>query len=911
MSAGESVSPGTPGANESPNVRDIPFQTIVESIPGVVYWCELAMPWRVYYVSPEIAQLTGYDASTFLSGKRQYGDLILAEDLPVVENGVKEAVETKRAYELDYRIRHADGKIRYVHEKGKALYDEQGLARSLTGVFLDVTEARHTEQRLIESEMQFRSLFENMTEGLAMHELLYDAQGTAINYRLLRANPAYYRHTGLPEGTASGQLATDLYGTSEPPFLDVYTAVALTGVPCSFETDFAPMGRRFSVSVFSLHPGTFATVFEDISPRHRAEEALKFTQFAIDNAGDAAFWITPAGGFVYTNRAASALLGYSAEELRALRVQDLIPDYSDELWTEEWQYLEKLPAAIERAEVRTRDGRLIPVEVQANVLEFSGRRYVCAFARNITEREAAERALHDSTEQYRALFNAVTDAVIVSLMPDDTNPAQILEVNDIACSLLGYSREELLALEDMRQLNAPESGVNMPALYAQLRAGNDVLFEQIRITKEGKRIPVEVHSRTFMYQGHLAVLSASRDISERKRAEDERRRLDEQMREAQKLESLGVLAGGIAHDFNNMLMAIMGNADLALKDISNVSPARPMLEEIERTAHRAAELCRQMLAYSGRGHFVIAKIALSELVREMGYMLQVSIPKKVVLRYNLTDDLPAIEADATQLRQVVMNLILNAAEAIGERSGVVSITTGLMECDRAYLKTSRLGEDLPEGFYVFLEVTDTGCGMDSATIHRIFEPFFTTKFTGRGLGLAAALGIVRGHKGAVRVYSETGKGTSFKVLFPASESEADALPAVPGLVKTWRSDGTILVVDDEETIRALCHRMLERLGFSVVTAADGREALAIFQRNPGLFRCVFLDLTMPHMDGEETFRELRRIAPKVRVVISSGYDEQEVVSRFSGKGLAGFIQKPYRTDTLVEILQAVLGEQSS
>jgi len=395
------------------------------------------------------------------------------------------------------------------------------------------------------------------------------------------------------------------------------------------------------------------------------------------------------------------------------------------------------------------------------------------------------------------------------------------------------------------------------------------------------------------------------DITARKRAEEEHKKLELQMQHAQKLESLGVLAGGIAHDFNNILLVILGHADLALMRLSPASPVRDNLHQIELAAQRAADLARQMLAYSGKGRFVVEALDLGEIITEMTHMLEVSISKKVLLRLNLAQGLPAVRVDVTQVRQVLMNLVINASEAIGEGSGVVAITTGAMQCDRGYLAETWLDEQLPEGTYVFMEVADTGCGMDRETMSRLFDPFFTTKFTGRGLGMAAVLGIVRGHKGAIKVYSEPGKGTLFKVFFPVGQGHAEALREKAASQEVWQGSGTILLVDDEETVRALGAEMLQSLGFSVLTAKNGRETLAMFRGNMAI-EAVILDLTMPEMDGEETFRELRQMNSEVRVVMSSGYNEQEVCQRFLGKGVAGFIQKPYRLVELEAVLRGTL-----
>ena len=397
------------------------------------------------------------------------------------------------------------------------------------------------------------------------------------------------------------------------------------------------------------------------------------------------------------------------------------------------------------------------------------------------------------------------------------------------------------------------------------------------------------------------------DVTERKQAEEEHRKLEDRMRQAQKLESLGVLAGGIAHDFNNLLMGIMGNAELALSDVAPSSGTHDSIMQVLKASQRAADLTKQMLAYSGRGKFVIQLVNLSEIVRDMGQMLASSIFKKAVLKHDLTDDLPPIEADATQIRQIIMNLVINASEAIGDENGVISIATGTAQCDRAYLSEGSLDQELPEGAYAYIEISDTGCGMDKETIERIYDPFFTTKFAGRGLGMAAVSGIVRGHKGAIKVQSEAGRGTTFRILFPTVEEPFESPVEERVETNDWRGSGTILFVDDEPAVRDVGKKMLEIAGFEVLTAVDGEDALKVFRERSDDVTCVLLDMMMPRMDGEETFQELCNIRSDIPVIMISGYNEQEVINRFTSGGLAGFIQKPYHMDTLKGKLQEVLG----
>lgn len=392
------------------------------------------------------------------------------------------------------------------------------------------------------------------------------------------------------------------------------------------------------------------------------------------------------------------------------------------------------------------------------------------------------------------------------------------------------------------------------------------------------------------------------------RARAERQDLEEKALQAQKLESLGVLAGGIAHDFNNLLTGILGNASLALREVSPSSHLAELLREIELAGTRSAELTRQMLAYSGRGRFVIEPVDLSDLVEEMSNLLRAVIRKNAVIKLQLAPDLPDVLGDATQLRQVVMNLITNASDAVGERSGYIAVRTGLTYAEAAYLRSTYIDDDLPSGDYVFLEVTDTGHGMDAATQARIFEPFFTTRFTGRGLGLAAVMGIVRSHRGALKLYSEVGHGTTFKVLLPIDDPDGPSSLDPDAVERTAIVTAQIgvLVVDDDDTTRAVARRMLVMAGYTVHLASDGDEALGVYREHHDDIQVVLLDLTMPRLDGSATFTELRRQDPGVRVVLTSGYNEREATSHLIGKGLAGFIQKPYRyKDLLAVIEQAV------
>lgn len=386
---------------------------------------------------------------------------------------------------------------------------------------------------------------------------------------------------------------------------------------------------------------------------------------------------------------------------------------------------------------------------------------------------------------------------------------------------------------------------------------------------------------------------------------EERKKKDDQLRQTQKLESIGILAGGVAHDFNNLLTGVLGNASLALNELPLGHAARAYLDEISEAAKRAADLTSQLLAYSGKGKFLIEPIDVSELIRQISRLVRLSIPKRVQLLLNLGSEPAIIEADASQIQQVIMNLIINAAEAIGvDRDGVVSVRTGVVDTSEKNGYDLYAAKDLKSGRYVIITVTDNGSGMDEATLGKIFDPFFTTKFTGRGLGLAAVLGIVRGHKGALSVHSAPGKGSAFEVLLPASAKPLDRRPAPASTIH--RGSGVVLVVDDEPVVLRLAKAALGQAGYTVLLASDGREALEIFREEADRIAVVLLDLTMPVLSGEETFEKLKQLRPSVDVILTSGYSEAEATQRFAGKPLAGFIQKPYSSRALAEKVTSVL-----
>jgi two-component system cell cycle sensor histidine kinase/response regulator CckA len=518
---------------------------------------------------------------------------------------------------------------------------------------------------------------------------------------------------------------------------------------------------------------------------------------------------------------------------------------------------------------------------------------------NITANAVRRQREEEARARLAAVLESSEDAII------SHNLDGIVETwNRGAEQVYGYQGAEMIG----RSISVLLPADRLPeevALLEIVRRGEGVqAFETVRVRKDGAPIHVSLTISPIrdLAGKVIAGSHSGRDISERKRVE-------ENLQQTQKLESLGILAGGIAHDFNNLLTGILGNASLISEELSPHSPGRALAESVIQAADRAAHLTRQMLAYSGRGRFLIRPMNCSQQVREITALIAASIPKNVQVRMALAGDLPFIEADTGQFQQLVMNLVINGAEAVGEGPGTVTVSTGLEEMSAQTIAGLTFASDLKPGRYVSLEVRDTGCGMDVATLARIFDPFFTTKFTGRGLGLAAVLGIVRGHSGAVNVRSTPGRGTTFQVLFPVVEApkmetrDARAVTAAVG-------GGVILVVDDEDMVRRAAKVSLEKYGYQVVLAEDGKRAVDVLTSLDHTISGVLLDMTMPGMSGEQTFQQMRRIRPDLPVIASSGFSEAEAIARF-GLGISGFVQKPYTAAALAAKVAEVMADRRS
>lgn len=651
---------------------------------------------------------------------------------------------------------------------------------------------------------------------------------------------------------------------------------------------------------------------------------------------DGVVLVDPEGFWLYSNPAASQLIG---TEMAAVD-HDVLATLSDRLLDPGGQAVRRdaLASLLLRAGtasgpsldlyqaegerwlrltatgIPSRSGRVVAISLRFQ--DVTGQRRAEAAlrqSRDELEQRVAERtaALRASEERYRMISKLSSDVSFgCRLGADDRLTWEWL--TRIDTGRMGYDFEELRGIE-WSTLVHPEDRERLRNRIASSRQGETLALEFRIRTKRGETLWVEMHAQVTRDEetGELWIVGAIRNITERKRTQEAQHQRERQVQAAQRLESLGALAGGIAHDFNNVLAVILGNATLSLEELESPETLRRCLGRIRAAGQYAASLTDQILIYTGRRSVSAVALDLGALVAEMLDLLRASISPKCSVEFELQDGLPAIEGDDTQIRQVIVNLVVNAAEALGDAGGRILLRTGALRASADYLAGTHGTPNPAPGSYVFVEVCDSGPGMDEATLSRVFEPFFTTKFTGRGLGLAAVHGIVHAHRGVIKLKSRPQEGTVFRVLFPRSERHAEpttreAEARIPPASSATPAARGVLVVDDDEGVLELAEVFLARAGFHVLTARGGMEALQVFDRQAHEIDVVVLDLTMPDMDGPETFQELRARRGDLPVILTSGYSEERAAESFAMKAVHAFLGKPYEPQELVEQVSGAL-----
>ena len=835
-----------------------------------------------------------------------------AHDLENARTMIREFLDAGRIRQetLEYK---PDGSPVWIEGDYLSTYDADGRISGHFGIQRDVTERKAMDAALRENEAHIRMLFDAVNDGIFLHDLetgrILDINQKALDmYGYSREEILQLEVGQLSEGT--------------PPFsqMDALAHIrrAAEGEPQLFEW----RGRRKSGQTFWVQvnmrkavlkgkPRLLVTV-RDVDAGKSTERALENSEERYQglflNSPDSIFWVAVQEDGVFRvesiNPAQEALIGLSNQEVAGRRLQEFLPiPVADSI---EARYRNCVqcgrPVTYEEeadlgAGIRYFQTQLVPIR------DITGRIHrLAGVSKEVTDQRRAEDAIRERERLFRLLFEQSGDA---NLLIDGN---LFVDCNEATVKVLGAQHKEELLKTHPSQLSPPlqpdgrDSHEKADAMIATAFRVGSHRFEWMHQKLDGTELPVDVRLTAIPWQGKWILHTTWRDLTESKRVEEERQALERQMQQAQRLDSLGILAGGIAHDFNNLLTALLGNLNLAHLTLSGDSPALPYLDSAENTVLRASELTKQMLAYSGRGHFVVKLHDLNKVVQEMAHLLQVSIPKKIVLNQFLAENLPPVEADGAQIQQVILNLVTNAADAIGKQDGVISLATESLELDQAALSRDFPAQTLAPGPYVSLEVRDTGCGIPPETLAHIFEPFFTTKPTGRGLGLSAMLGILRGHRAGIRIQSKVGAGSTFTLIFPAQKGLVEVAPKEQALPSEGAHE-TILLVDDEPMILETAKAALEGMGYRVIAASDGLEAMERFREHREAIALVIMDLTMPRMDGREAFEAMLAIQPTIRVVLSSGYSEQESVPQLLGRGLAGFLPKPYPISELRRIVQ--------
>jgi len=634
--------------------------------------------------------------------------------------------------------------------------------------------------------------------------------------------------------------------------------------------------------------------------RKKAEEAIKASEESykglFDNATDAIYILDKNGLFLDVNTSTLKMFGYSYDYFIGKTLKNLSASGENDLNKVKSQIAAAYNGKSQIFEFYgiSKNKEVLITEVHLNASVYFGQKVVIANAHEITRRKIAQRKMEKSEQRFRTLIEKSPVAISLS------RNGKILFVNQAFLDVFKVKSENDIIGNSIFDNIAESERAKVTKRNKNRESGKKEIssYETIGFRGDGTMFPFHINATLFELDSGPSTLSFITDISDLKQAQDERIKLERQILQTQKLESLGVLAGGIAHDFNNLLTGIMGNTGLALMHTDDKPVIKNNLYKIEHIAARAAELCNQMLAYSGKGQFVVQTLDLNEVIRDMVLLLNVSIPKKVELEVHLDDSITAIEADVTQVRQIIMNLITNAADAMEGKAGKITLSSRQETFNKDHLVTPYLDSEYKNGIYVVFEVNDNGCGMTEETKEKLFDPFFTTKFTGRGLGLAAVLGIVRGHGGSLKIDSIPGKGTQVKVILPISTKKLEPKHKKKTLPKELLGSGTILVVDDEEAVRVIVKDALEYSGFNVLLAEDGLQALRIYKDNFKKIELVLLDLTMPKLNGVETYKRLVTINPDVKVILSSGFNEQDSIERLSNDKKIAYLQKPYHLQIL-------------
>jgi PAS domain S-box-containing protein len=860
------------------------------------------------YWAEENYRLHGMDPQQVKPSYQAFLDVVDPAEHELINKSVADALAGRSDFEIEYTvIRPDDGRRRVIHARADVIRDGAGNAVRMVGTVQDITERRQANEELRQSEEKYRLLFSEMQEGFALCEVITDESGKAVDFRFDAANEAYERHTGFKPRDVIGKTMLQTLPQADPRQIEAFGEVALTGRPQVFEYFSKAYGRHLRVRAFSPKRGTFATVFEDVGVQVRAQEALRASEerfrALFQQSPDAVILMDPETTLpIEFNDEACRQLGYSREEFARLR----IADYEADQATAEIQasIAEALARGTAEFEVRhrTKSGELRDTWVSVRTVEAEGRKVFLSVWRDVSERKRAEETLRQSEEKFRGLVETAQELV----WKCDAK-GRFAYLNPAWEKTHGYRVEEMLG-RAFEEFQPPEIRERDRQEFSRHLAGGSVReYETIHLAKDGREltllfnaVPLRNPDGTISGTQGTAI-----DITDRRRAEAEKTRLEEQLRQSQKMEAVGQLAGGIAHDFNNILAAMILELDmLRLEPKLPPDELGQVVDGLLASAGRAGNLIKQLLLFSRRQAMKTTKHDVNTLVAELTKLLRRLLGEQVTLVVELASEPLWIEGDSGMIEQLVTNLCVNARDAM-PRGGRLTIATIPVEVGA---EATALRVAARPGQFVCLKVSDTGRGMDAEVLEHIFEPFFTTKEQGRGtgLGLATVHGIAVKHGGWVEVESQVGQGSTFSVYLP--RVTASGASEEPGSSVVGRGgDERVLVVEDEAPVRRMAVRCLRQLGYRVSEAANGVEALAIWEREGGAFDLLFTDMVMPEgMSGLELCVRLRQMRPGLKTIVVSGYSAEILDDAETADWDIRYLPKPFDRDALATAVRECL-----
>ncbi|HEY9162111.1 MAG TPA: PAS domain S-box protein [Desulfomonilia bacterium] len=824
-----------------------------------------------------------------------------------------------------YTAIRKDGSTFPIEVHNARLNDKDGNPIGTVAILRDITEKKEKEARLNYQDMLLNVLFES-TPGI---RLILD-----INGRIIKSNEEGARKLGLGIEEIPGREIFDFFPEQirDSKKKEYHK---FTENPEPYHGRCKHEGRWYDIHVdpildVSGSLAQISVIAADITDKITVME--KFVQSEeryrslFDNSHTVMLLIDPLTmNIVDANRAAVKFYGYSHEEITSLKITD-INQTSPEIFAV--NAINSVNGKTNTIIVphRLADGEVRKVEVFTNPVMIGHKSFLFSVVHDITEKKFFEQqicrdnpekkvtgharqlkktslSINKASDEWQKTFDSVQD--MIWLINDDM---RILRFNQASRERYGSDIEGKHCCEVVHGTEEPLP--ECPVLKMKKSKKRESV--ELELNGRWKLITVDpVLDRNNNITSAVHIIS---DITDRKKAEADRIAIVQQHQQAQRIDSIEMLAGGIAHDFNNLLMAILGNIELALFDENTSDVSRKYLNSAAKAVHKASELTSHMLAYAGKGRNIIEDTCLNRIIKNVMPVFDQNVSNRITIVSDLDPALPMISVDVDQMRLIIINLVINASEAIGDNPGVITISTGTVSCKKKDLETPWPDDALAEGRYVFLKVSDTGCGMDRHTKQRIFDPFFTTKFFGRGLGMAAVQGIVKKMRGTIRIESEPGKGSSFCVLLPAQSQPAEISLASQAETGN-RQKKTILLVDDEQIVLNVGKKMLEVLGFNVITAVNGADAVEIFRKNreqsnklPERITCIVLDLVMPVMNGEEALVKFRQIDPDIPVVVISGYPEDIIKKKIEFKDIQQVVMKPFEMGHLCKKIIEALGE---